>query len=134
MKIVFVIFSESMNFSPIFCQKEEKSWLVFILKKIRSYCIVRIFLTKLGLKLIGCHVYHLRYDTCTNFIKSHEKCIEKKEKGNKKCRKMALKKLKEQSEQNFFISGLESKVNSPANFLGFKLIVSLVSYFKVKTL
>ena len=27
----------------------------------------------------------------------------------------------------FFIFGLESKVNSPADFLGFKLIVSLVS-------
>ena len=43
-----------------------------------------------------------------------------REKGNKKCRKMALKKLKEQSEQDFFIFGLESKVNSPADFLGFK--------------
>ena len=57
-----------------------------------------------------------------------------REKGNKKCRKMALKKLKEQSEQDFFIFGLESKVNSPAHFVGFKLIVSLVSYFKFKTL
>ena len=47
---------------------------------------------------------------------------------------MALKKLKEQSEQDFFIFGLESKVNSPADFLGFKLIVSLVIYFKVKIL
>ena len=100
-KIWRIILLCSRNAGTLVQYFVKNSRFVFMLKKIRIFCSKRNFnfIHKIRTKIncLSCLSVDIWY---TNFIKSHEKCIEKKEIG-KKCRKMVLKKLKEQSEQDF---------------------------------